>query len=295
MPATHDNKNTPNTHHSLRALRRMRNRTSISNLDGASLPGAVNNVATPSPKPGAPKLKHNRLGRKKTKSSFFPILAPIPEDRRLAPLRIEEPFDPDGTGAFFAPQALSLSYRATSSPAQDEKFHLDIIDSHTYSSSSSLSISSSSSGMGIDSIEKIYLSAIVACEFLRKHDSVHYSKYRNIIEPCLVTQTKFFLDSSFLFTRLADEQPSCCSCFLSLFKRTPPQKTLTDKMMLAFSKIEYLLSEDAEKFGAAITKVIKTIDPSFNLDKALLTKKQSINNREQEEVELPTYRRRGWE
>lgn len=174
---------------------------------------------------------------KKTKP-FSPVLAAIAEDRPVSP----------------------SSPTATNSPSTSPSSRLSATREHL-----------------IDAVEKIYLSALLACDFLRQHDHKHYLKYKELIEPYLITELTFSRKISEMMTKLADKHNNCFSCCLFFFKSTQQSKTLTDQIINAFLKIDYLISEDAEKFGIAIAAVIKTIEPTFNLDECLLEKKELMD------------------
>ncbi|EHL28952.1 hypothetical protein [Legionella drancourtii] len=205
----------------------------------APYPSNVVDVASSSPQLSMPKIKHNVSRPRKITKPFAPVLEPITEELHEAPS-----------------SSIAINSPRTSPSSSSSTTHKQILDA----------------------VEKIYLSALLACDFLRTQDYEHYIKYQNIIEPYLITQYNFSRKISVMMSKLEDKHHnylSCCSFFL---KRTKQDATLTDQIINAFLKIDYLINEDAEEFGTAITAAIKTKEPAFNLDKSLLKRKELIND-----------------
>ncbi len=238
MPTIHDNKNDPSAHYKSGPLQKIRIMMNTRNRVAPYPPTVVDAVSSSS-SPSMPKIKLNVSRSRKITKPFAPVLEPIAEDLHESP----------------------SSPIATSSP-----------------STSPSSSSSTAHWQMLDAVEKIYLSALIACDFLRRYDYEHYIKYQDIIEPYLITQHNFSRKVSAMMSKLEDKHHnilSCCSFFL---KRTKQDATLTDQIINAFLKIDYLINEDAEEFGTAITEAIKTKKPAFNLDTSLLERKELIND-----------------
>lgn len=237
MPRTSYTINEPSANYSSGLLQKVRSTTNGLNRV-APRPLNTVNIASSSSQNVAPR---STRPSKKTKL-FSPVLSAIAEDLMVSP----------------------SSPTASNSPSPSSRY-------------ARLSSSSTSHEQKIDAIERIYLSALLACDFLRDHDYEHYIKYKKIMEPYLISELTFTRKISEMMTKLADKHNNFFSCCAFFFNSSKQSKTLTDGIINAFLKIEYLLDEDAEEFGIAISAVIKTREAAFNLDECLLEKKEIIN------------------